>query len=414
MPERNEALEHLIADPCVRRLFAALDGNGEEVRVVGGAVRNALLREEHDDVDLATTATPDVVEARARKAGLKVVPTGVEFGSLTLVVDGRPFEITSLREDVETDGRRALVRFGRDFAADALRRDFTINALSVDGRGKLYDYVGGMADLSARSVRFIGDPGQRIAEDYLRILRFFRFSARYGGGELDRDGFRACIAGRAGLDILSRERIGAELLKLLAAPQAAGTATKMADAGLLGPLLGLAPWPARLTRLEAIETAGNPPDPLLRLAALALHVEEDSARLQNYLRLSNAQTDRLARMAEALASWHELAGPPGYGLMREALFRYGRTAALDALRLLQAENGGVRDAAEFASARAFLQDTPEPKLPVSGGDLLARGFREGAGMGRALKQLQALWIRAGFPEDPQSLAQLIEEVTKPI
>ena len=192
-----------------------LDRDGEEARVVGGAVRNALLGLGADEIDVATTAVPEEVVRRVQAAGFKAVPTGIEHGTVTVVADKIPFEVTTLRQDVETYGRHAKVAFGRDWKADAERRDFTINAFSARADGTVYDYVGGLADLKARRVRFIGDPQQRIEEDYLRILRFFRFHAAYGTSDHpDREGLEACIAGRDGLDHLSRERVRMELMKL--------------------------------------------------------------------------------------------------------------------------------------------------------------------------------------------------------
>src|SRR5437588_4814251 len=192
------------------RVLELLSGNGEEARVVGGAVRNALLKIPTGDIDIAPTALPDEVVRRARTAGIKCVPTGIEHGTVTLVVDAQPFEVTTLREDTETYGRKAKVAFGRDWIRDAERRDFTINGLSVDADGVVHDHVGGLADIEARRVRFIGDAGQRIAEDYLRILRFFRMHAAYGAGESDRAGYIACVEGRAGLASLSAERVRME------------------------------------------------------------------------------------------------------------------------------------------------------------------------------------------------------------
>src|SRR6202522_1587834 len=199
------------------RVLGLLDGNGEEARVVGGAVRNALLRIPTGDIDIATTSLPTEVVRRAKAAGIKSVPTGLEHGTVTLVVDGQPFEVTTLRQDIETFGRKAKVAFGRDWKIDAERRDFTMNALSISRDGMVHDYVDGLADLKARRVRFIGDPARRIAEDYLRILRFFRFQASYAHGAPDPAGLAACIAARRGLDMLSRERLRAELMKLLIA-----------------------------------------------------------------------------------------------------------------------------------------------------------------------------------------------------
>src|SRR5258707_14784358 len=216
------------------RVLELLGGNGEEARVVGGAVRNALLKIPTGDIDIATSALPDEGIRRAAAAGIRSVPTGIEHGTVTLVVDAQPLEVTTLREDTETFGRKAKVAFGRDWAADAARRDFTVNGLSVDADGVVYDYVGGLDDVAARRVRFIGDPNLRIAEDYLRILRFFRIHAAYGEGEPDAAGLAACIAGRGGLEQLSRERVRMELLKLLVARGMAPALTAMADAGLLG------------------------------------------------------------------------------------------------------------------------------------------------------------------------------------
>src|SRR6516162_3233449 len=210
------------------RVLKLLNGDGEEARVVGGAVRNALLGIPVGDIDIATTALPAEVVRRAKAAGVKSVPTGIEHGTVTLVVDTQPFEVTTLREDTETFGRKARVAFGRDWVGDAHRRAFTINALSVGPDGVVHDYVGGLDDIAARRVRFIGDPGGRIEEDYLRILRFFRIHAAFGVGEPDRAGYLACIASRAGLVTLSAERVRMELLKLLVADGAVAAVAAMA------------------------------------------------------------------------------------------------------------------------------------------------------------------------------------------
>src|SRR6266436_2469626 len=220
------------------RVLKLLNDDGEEARVVGGAVRNALLKIPIGDIDIATTALPDEVIRRAKAAGIKSVPTGIEHGTVTLVVDAHPFEVTTLREDTETFGRKARVAFGRDWVRDAERRDFTINGLSVDADCMVHDHVGGLADIAARRVRFIGNAAERIAEDYLRILRFFRIHAAYGAGEPDRRGLLACISGRAGLAALSAERVRMEMLKLVVAQGAAGAVQAMADAGLLLPIFG--------------------------------------------------------------------------------------------------------------------------------------------------------------------------------
>jgi poly(A) polymerase len=392
------------------RALEALNFAGEETRLVGGAVRDLALGLKVGDFDLATTALPETIMQRARAAGFGVAPTGLAHGTVTLIVDGAPIETTTLREDVDTDGRHAIVRFGRDFAADAMRRDFTINALSIDADGAVHDYTGGLADLAARRVRFIGDPAKRISEDYLRILRFFRFSARYGEGALDPAGFSAAISARAGLVRLSRERVRAELLKLLIAPRAAEVTRACCDAGLLTPLLALAPDPGRLYRLARIEAArGSGPDAVLRLAALGVRVIEDSERLRERLRLSNAEADRLASAAELLTHLHGASVPPSIGHLRTMLFEHGRAAAQDALSLAHAESGAPADNPGFLSAWRFLADTPQPNLPFTGADIIARGVAQGQGVGQTLKSLQALWIRAGFPKEPETLARLLDE-----
>ncbi len=293
------------------RALEALNGGGEETRLVGGAVRDLALGEPAVDFDLATTATPDEVIRRAREAGFRVALTGVTHGTVTIIVDGRPLETTTLREDVETDGRWAKVAFGRDFAADARRRDFTINALSLSADGTVHDTVGGLEDLRAGRVRFIGDAEARIREDYLRILRFFRFSARFSASGLDREGLSAAIRSREGLTRLSRERVRAELMKLLAAPRASEVVQTMGETGFLEPLLGGVAYPRRLSRLIAIEAErGLDGDALLRLIALGVAIPEDAERLRDRLRLANAEADRLKSAAAALIGLHGIAAPP--------------------------------------------------------------------------------------------------------
>ena len=401
-------------DPAVQRVLACLNGDGEETRIAGGAVRNVLLGEPVRDIDLATTALPDAVTARAKSAGLKVIPTGIEHGTVTIVADGAPFEVTTLREDIDTDGRRATVRFGRDFTADAMRRDFTINGMFVDANKNVHDYVGGLADIKARRVRFIGDARQRIEEDYLRILRLFRFHAAYGHGPVDREGLAASIAGRHGLPRLSKERIGAELMKLLEANGAVAALIEMADAGLLGPLIASVPHPSRLRALVAREQMHSlAPDTTLRLTALAACIREDAERLQEHLRLSNLQATRMRQAVEAWQSIRNVNEPPPKTDLYRFLFLHGRRAALDGLLLAHAGTPASGQTENWRSAYAFLHDTPEPRLPFSGSDLIKRGVKSGPAMGALLKRLQASWIRAGFPKQPEILARLLEEALQP-
>ena len=354
------------------QLLAVLDCDGEEARVIGGAVRNALLEIAPGDVDVATTAPPDIVTARAEAAGFKAVPTGIEHGTVTVIVQGHPFEVTTLREDVETFGRKAKVAFGRDWRMDAERRDFTMNALSVRPDGAIHDYVGGLADLDARRVRFIGDPTTRIAEDYLRILRFFRFHAAYGHGPHDAAGLAACIAGRDGLDQLSRERVRMELLKLLAAPRAAATLATMAEAGILVAVLGGVPLVASFADMVAVEAVvGVAPDPIRRLGALNVFVVEDAERLSARLRLSNAEHDRLHAMGAG--AWRI---DPAHGeqTARALLYRLGPTGLL----ISCCWPGRAQWRKRATPRRRDLANLPErwsaPAFPLKAADFMARGL----------------------------------------
>ncbi|MHA1517369.1 MAG: CCA tRNA nucleotidyltransferase, partial [Alphaproteobacteria bacterium] len=266
--------------PETKRAFAALSGDTGATRAVGGAVRDALLGLPVSDVDLATTLPPEKVIVRARGAGLKAIPTGLEHGTVTIVADGTSFEVTTLRRDVETFGRKASVSFTEDWAEDAARRDFTLNALYAGADGTLFDPLGGYPDLAAGRVRFIGDPVRRISEDYLRILRFFRFNASYGRGALDAEGLSACVRERAGLRLLSAERVAAELKRLMVAPRAAEAVSVLFTHGLLCDILGCVPRLPRFERLVEVEAAlGRAPSSVLRLAALAVFVPEDAKRL---------------------------------------------------------------------------------------------------------------------------------------
>ena len=406
--EAPAALAALFGDQALLGVLAALAQEGEETRIVGGALRNALLGRPVHEIDLATTLVPETVMARATAAGLRALPTGIAHGTVTVLAGERTFEVTTLREDIATDGRHAKVLFGRDFKADALRRDFTINALSMRREGKLFDYTGGLDDIAARKVRFIGEPARRIAEDYLRILRFFRFSADFGDGPLDYAGRSAAIRQRDGLARLSRERIHAELLKLLCARRAADVCAEICADGLLHPLVALAPNPARLRRIVAIVP---PQDPLLRLAALCVTLPEDAKLLRERLRLSNAEAGRLEGAARALSGLHGLNEPPKPDELRGLLFRHGRQAAGDAIILAQADARPGHDD-EWEPARKFLQDIEEPRLPFSGADFIARGITEGRAIGEALCDLQARWIEAGFPTDPARLARLLDETSR--
>ena len=396
----------LAAGPLAR-LLAALDAKGEEARVVGGAVRNTLLGLAPGDVDIATTAAPEEVVRRASAAGFHPVPTGIEHGTVTVVVDGTPFEVTTLREDVETDGRRAVVRFGRDWRADAARRDFTMNALFLARDGAVIDLVGGLADIKARRVRFIGDPATRIAEDHLRVLRFFRFFAAYGVGAPDSAGLSACIRARDDLAKLSRERVRVEILKLMEAARAAETAVIMTEAGILDRVLGGVPDLAALARLAAIEAAlGLAPDPVRRLAALAVRVDEDAGRLRERLRLSNDEQRRLRSIGD---SWWRLAPAIDEAGGRALLYRLGAADYRDRALVAFARSGAKAGDKGWRELVALPERWTPPKFPLAAKDFLARGVEKGPALGRALEAAEAAWIAAGFPAAADRLAAIVHD-----
>jgi poly(A) polymerase len=391
----------LLRRPQLHALLGVLDGSGEEARVVGGAVRNALLGDPVDEVDLATTAIPDVVSARAEGAGFKAVPTGVEHGTVTVVVGGVPFEVTTLREDVETHGRRATVRFGRDFAADAWRRDFTINALSVTLDGRVHDSVGGLADLERRRVRFIGDPSARIREDYLRILRFFRFHSDYGEGAPDEAGFAAAVRERAGVAILSRERIRTEFLKLLVTKRALEMVRVLSDAGFLALFLGGIGEHGRLARAIADEREEERgPDPVRRLAALAVITPEDADRLRERLRLSNGEHDRLAALARLMAHLKSCAGSLDVIAIRRLVAEHGTALLGDALAVTAGEPRPALSPDALQAFRRFASgEEAPPVFPWRGADVLARGVPKGRDVGEILGRARAAWLAAGCPPE---------------
>src|ERR1700688_295867 len=356
------------------RVLALLNGNGEEARVVGGAVRNALMKIPTADIDIATTAVPEEVVRRAKAAGIKSVPTGIEHGTVTLVVDGHPFEVTTLREDTETYGRKAKVAFGRDWIRDAERRDFTINGLSVDAAGVVHDHVGGLNDILAKRVRFIGDPDRRIAEDYLRILRFFRIDAAFGAGEPDREGYLPCIRARAGLATLSAERVRMEMLKLMVAEGADVAVTAMADGGLLLPIFGGIAYTGPLgAMISAERMLGWKPDAIRRLGALAVAVTEDAKRVAMRLRLTNAETKVLDSMGHR---WWRLAGMDE-ATARRRLYRLGEDRYRDRLMLAWARAGADGNSDHWRELATLPARWSAPKFPLKADDFMARGIAEG-------------------------------------
>ena len=393
------------------RLLATLDCDGEEARVVGGAVRNALLEMPISEIDVATTAVPDEVVRRVTAAGFKPVPTGIEHGTVTVVIDKHPFEVTTLRKDVETYGRHAKVEFGRDWKADAERRDFTINALSATREGVVYDYVGGLDDLAQRRVRFIGDPARRIAEDCLRILRFFRFHAAYGTSDHpDAAGLAACIAGRDGLEQLSRERVRMEMLKLVVAPHAVPTLISMTDAGLLLRVLAGVSYLASFENMTKVEAAiGAEPNAIRRLGALAVAIPEDAERLWQKLRLANNEHERLASMGE---SWGRVSPSYGEKAAKALLYRLRPQNFTDRVLLGWARSAATAHDPEWRALATLPQRWTAPVFPLKAADFVKRGMSQGPALGAAIAAAEQAWIMAGFPDEQAALDAIAEDAAR--
>jgi poly(A) polymerase len=378
--------------PATQAVFAAIESAGFEARAVGGAVRNALIGKPVSDVDVATTALPDDVIRAAVAAGLAAHPTGIAHGTVTVVAAGVPHEVTTLRRDRETFGRHATVDFTSTWREDAERRDFTINALYCDRFGAVHDPLGGFADLEARRVRFIGDAVRRIREDYLRILRFFRFTAEYSQGVPDEAGLRSCGAERAGLQQLSAERIRMELLKVLAAPGAVAIVHVMHQHGFLAPLLGFAPAPAVLARTAALDgDLARAPDPMARLGALCVRTPEDARRLTQRLRLSGHERERLLAMVTPLP----IDDRADDRTLRVALYRHGAQAVED--RAIQAwALFGDPPRHELRHVLDTARSWVRPELPVGGADVIAAGIPPGPRVGVVLGELEQSWIGSDF------------------
>lgn len=377
-------------------LLAALGAEKAETRFVGGCVRDTLLGLPVSDVDLATRIDPAEMMQRLKKAGIRAVPTGIAHGTVTAVLSSGRVEVTTLRRDVSTDGRRATIAYTGDWREDAARRDFTINSLSADpATGEIFDYFGGLNDLDKCRVRFIGDPLTRIAEDHLRILRFFRFHARFGAENPDPDALQACAARANDLMALSRERIADELLKLLALPHPGSAVRLMVEHGILAPVvpeIGME-GVERLERLAGREAAAElGPDPLRRLAALLPPDGEIAAAVASRLRLSK----KSAKRVETAAS--RLAGDEADPLV--LAYRIGREEAVDRLLL------GDGDMREAAAAVALLKDWTRPRLKVGGGDLIEMGLAPGPAVARTLQAVEREWCARGFPDDAEAQRQL--------
>lgn len=384
IPERIENAEWL-ERPAVKAIFAALEGDAGRTRAVGGVVRDSLIgrMREHADIDMATELLPVAVMQKAKAAGIAAYPTGIEHGTVTLRLDDTTVEVTTLRQDVVTDGRHAQVQFGTDWVADAERRDFTLNALYCFSDGRLFDPLGGAGDLINGRVRFIGDADRRIAEDGLRVYRFFRFSASHGGQVFDADGLAACRDAAGELDHISNERVGAEMMRMLALPAISRTLGAMDSLGLLRA------EPGSIAALQRYESLGGSS----ATARLVLLGRERLARRQADWRLSNDVIKEAERIGEAAA------------LMRQedigwAAYRFGESA-VEGLAVAAAEENWPRE--RLAEAARELGRLPVAPLPVGGADLVARGMKPGPDMGAALATMERAWVESGFSLDKEQL-----------
>lgn len=404
MPNSKHALP-FIDDAGAQAILAALpDGS---TRFVGGCIRNALWGEPVADIDLATQIAPETVVTLLKDAKIKTVPTGIAHGTITAVVSGKPYEITTLRRDVETDGRRAVIAYTDDWAEDAQRRDFTVNALYADQSGEVFDPTGeGLADIEARRFRFVGDADQRVREDYLRILRLFRFVAWYGrDAKITKEALTACGENCSGLKTLSAERVWSETKKLLSAPDPVRSVRIMLQQELLDTLLPEASNVDGLSCMVSLEgREAIKPDPMLRLMAMMGREPLPAVLMAKRLRMSNKEADRLKAWA---SDGESLSSDMSERARMQAIYRSGKQTILDRARLRAA---GATDPLESSRwmvlADLALGWTP-PAFPLRGADLVKAGVPKGPKLGKALAALEALWVRSGFStEKPQLLAAL--------
>ncbi|MGB0630822.1 MAG: CCA tRNA nucleotidyltransferase [Alphaproteobacteria bacterium] len=395
-----------MSEPDTTRLFNALKEGGHTVRFVGGCVRDTVADRPVSDIDVATDAEPDRVLEVLGAAMIRAVPTGIEHGTITAIPESRPYEITTLRKDVETDGRRAKVQFTKDWVEDASRRDFTFNALSADPDGKVYDYFDGLEDLKAGRVRFIGEALERVAEDYLRVLRFFRFHAHYAKTDPDPDSYAACRAAATHVETLPGERIWAEMSRTLTAPVPGPVFQMMEDIGLLRLLLPVGRSVKRMEALAALETMVSfNPDPIRRLTALIQPNRSEASQIAARLRLSRDETHRLddlnASRGESGAAMNELA-------LRRALYALGRDQFRDLILLDWADQIAMNatEAAQSVEGWKETWDTASsweaPEFPLVGKDVLEMGVEEGPKVGEILDDLEEWWVEQAFRPDREA------------
>jgi poly(A) polymerase len=378
--------------PALQLIFRIVAEAGGEARVAGGAVRNALLKIPVADIDIATTLPPERIAEICKAAGLPVHPTGIAHGTVTVISDRQPYEVTTLRRDIATDGRRATVKFTGDWQADAMRRDFTMNAMYCDAKGKIYDFTYGYRDVLRKRIIFVGSPSKRIAEDYLRVLRFFRFHAQFGKGAPDKAGLAACIRNRRGLDTLSAERIRQEMFKLLAATGAIPALKAMAKSGILRHLLPYTENWRAVSRL--------PPDPLLRLYALSA----EPLALKERWRLSNAEARRLEVLATEAAPTPALRPREQQAI----LYHLGAQSWRDLVYLGWARSKARLDDPAWRRLLRLPERWPIPVMPVTGRDLMANGMKPGPELGAVLQRLEDWWLASDFKPDKIELLKRLE------
>jgi len=394
----------------VAAIFKALPK--DSTRYVGGCVRNALMGIDVGDIDLATKLEPKAVARALKAANIKYVPTGIDHGTLTAVIDGKPFEITSLRKDVETDGRRAVVAFTQDWAEDAQRRDLTMNALYADRDGKVFDPTNqGLEDLSALKFRFVGEADARVQEDYLRILRFFRFLAWYGGeGKVDGAALKACRENRKGLKKLSAERVWSELKKLLSAPDPSRAVRIMLTNEIFDTLLPEASNAEGLTRLVDLERReAIAPDPLLRLMSMSAREPLQMALLCKRLKMSSKETTRLRAWSDSSDALDPHASD---GEKLKAIYVAGKDIVIDRARVRAAGEDDALLSSPWMSLADLAMGWTPPDFPLTGKDLKAAGVAPGPQMGRVMEALKALWIRSGFTADKDKLLMALKLINR--
>lgn len=392
-----------------QRVLRAIVKQGGAARIVGGAVRNTLLGKEVTDIDIATSVRPEVVMSSAESEGLQVIPTGLDHGTVTIIADHKPFEVTTLRKDIETHGRHATVTFTDDWLTDAQRRDFTINALYCDPDGTLHDHVGGLEDLKAHRVRFIGRAEDRITEDFLRILRFYRFTSEYGEGTIDREGHIACSMLQVGLDQISAERIRIELLKLIVAPWALLAISEMNEAGILSRILGVSPNTLTFARLIGIENSnGIIPDAIRRLYTLARTELHAPSKLRDRLRLSKKEYERLADL-----NLPDRAFDPKEPEIWSKIFiyRHNAEAFQDGVLISWAHDLSSSLTEKIYLERLnFSKQWIKPVLPMGGKDIIKLGIASGPEVGRIHSLLEEWWISVGFPNDVNLIQKRLETI----